>query len=102
MTHEYTLLLGGKVRAGEGAPEASAIAWAEDTVLAIGSDQAVRAISRGDSHMVDITGLEVVPLGASLEVGGPADLELRDAQRRSVAIVRGGHVAEGALPGVND
>ncbi len=99
MTHEYTLLLGGNVRPGGGAPDASAIAWAEDTVLAIGTDEAVRTISRGDSHMIDISGLEVVPLGESLEVGGPADLELLDEQSRSVATVRGGHVVEGALPG---
>jgi hypothetical protein len=98
MTHEYTLLVGGNVRPGGGAPQASAIAWAEDTVLMIGTDEAVRAISRGDSHIVNIAGLEVVPLGDSLEVGGPADLEVRDAQARPVAVVRGGHLIQGALP----
>ncbi|MDL2335252.1 MAG: hypothetical protein QFC55_04400 [Chloroflexota bacterium] len=98
MTHEYTLLLGGDVRPGGGAPNASAIAWAHDTVLMIGTDDSVRAISRGDSHMVDIRGLAVVPLGESLEVGGPADLKVLDADSGTVAVVRGGHVVEGAFP----
>jgi len=97
VSHLYTLLVGGVVRPGGGAPEASAIAWAHDTVLMIGSDEDVRAISRGDSHVVDIGGLVVVPLGETLEIGGPADLKVLDAKSNSIAVVRVGRVVEGAL-----
>jgi len=97
VSHLYTLLVGGVVRPGGGAPDASAIAWAHDTVLMIGSDEDVRAISRGDSHVVDIGGLVVVPLGETLEIGGPADLKVLDAKSNSIAVVRVGRVVEGAL-----
>lgn len=110
MTHEYTLLVGGVVIAGGGLPDASAIALAHDTVLLIGSDEDVRGISRGDSHVVDLGGRFVAPLGATpaatLEVGGPADLavfssdpRLADSPPVPVAVVRAGHVVEGSLSG---
>ena len=97
MSHLYTLLVGGVVSPGGGAPEASAIAWAHDTVLMIGSDESVRAISRGDSHVVDIAGMTVVPLGEKLEIGGPADLKVLDGNSNAIAVVRAGRVVEGAL-----
>ena len=97
MTHEYTILTGGTVLAGKGAPGCTAIAWAHDTVLLVGSDAEVRAISRGDSHFVDIGGLVVVPLGKTLEIGGPADLKLLGASSNVIAVVRAGRVVEGAL-----
>ena len=106
MTHEYTLLVGGTVIPGGGQPDVSAIAWAHDTVLLVGSDDAVRAISRGDSHEFDLAGRFVVPLdvGGTLEVGGPADLTVLSSDPRTapsppltVAIVRAGRVVEGAL-----
>ena len=122
MTHLYTILIGGTVIPGGGQPECSAIAWAEDMVIAVGTDDDVRAISRGDSHFVDLHGAFVVPLGkdgepswpveASLEVGDPADLALlasdprpgsarspADLAVQALAIVRGGRVVSGALPG---
>ena len=107
MTHEYTLLLGGTVMPGDGQPDVSAIAWAEEIVLALGTDDEVRAISRGDSHFVDLAGKVVVPLGETLEIGGPADMAVLSGHPQSgptttVAVVRGGNVVEGSLPGLHD
>jgi hypothetical protein len=98
VTHEYTLLVGGRVIRGDDAPDATAIAWAADTILAIGSDDEVRAISRGDSHVVDLAGATVMPpeSGTALEPGGPADLAIL-ADGRAVAVVRGGRVVSGSL-----
>lgn len=118
MTHEYTLLTGGRVIRGASRAEATAIAWAADTILAIGSDEEVRAISRGDSHFVDLAGNLVVPLGADegvrwplegiLEVGGRADLavlaadaDLASQGLKVLAVVKGGRVVNGALPGLH-
>ena len=119
MTHEYTLLVHGAVIAGRGEPDASAIAWAGDTVIAIGDDEGVRGISRGDSLVVDLDGLTVVPIGdrpvgswptgATLEVGGVADLAILDRDPRTadpaagpptavIAEIRSGRVLAGALP----
>ena len=125
MTHEYTLLLGGQVLGAPNHPRASAIAWAEGTVIAIGSDEEVRGISRGDSAMVDLRGATVIPLGtgigaawpadAELEIGAPADLAIlaRDPRSRRArgerpakvpleasALIRRGHVVSGSLPGI--
>lgn len=128
MTHEYTLLVGGVIIPGDDEPDASAIAWAGGTVIAIGTDAAVRAISRGDSHVIDLRGASVVPLapgsdavrppGARLEVGGPADLAVLDRDPRgtpfrapseasgaapvlALAVFRGGRLVAGALPGLS-
>ena len=119
MTHLYTLLIGGTVISGLDVPDVSAIAWAADTVIALGSDDDVRGASRGDSHVVDLQGACVVALGegadarwptdTTLEVGGRADLAVLegdprlmdvDAQRRlpALALVRGGRVVAGRLP----
>ena len=103
MTHEYTLLMGATVLPGPGRPSCEAIAWAHGTVLAIGSEAAVRAISRGDSRVVSYPGAFVVPLGEPLEVGGPADLLVLGAPpgpagrargERPLAVVRGGMIVE--------
>ena len=122
MTHQYTLLVGGIVIPGGGAPDATAIAWAGDTILAIGTDDEVRAISRGDSHLFGLGGACVSPLepgpdtasptGAPLEIGVRADLAVLDRdprlsdtgapatpRPRTLAVVRGGRVVAGALPG---
>jgi predicted amidohydrolase YtcJ len=119
VTHLYTLLVGGTVISGRDAPACSAIAWAEDTVIALGSDDDVRLVSRGDSHEIDLGGAFVVPLGtgsdphwppdATLEIGGLADLAVVESDPRrgdpspgrlpSVALVRGGRVVAGRLPG---
>ena len=122
MTHRYTLLVGGTVISGRDDPGTSAIAWAEDTVIALGTDEEVRAISRGDSHVHDLGGASVVPLGegadvrwppdGTLEIGGRADLAIVAADPRrvhasasagrpleAIAVVRGGRVVAGRLPG---
>jgi predicted amidohydrolase YtcJ len=126
VTHEYTLLIGGTVITGGDGPDATAIAWAEDTILAVGTDDEVRAISRGDSHLVDLQGAFVVPLardadagGASvgsgeavLEVGARADMavlardprpgpgeDAKAAPEPPLARIRGGRVVAGRLPG---
>jgi len=120
VTHRYTLLLGGRVLTGAAGPLVEAIAWAEDTVLATGTDAEVSAVSRGDSRTVDLRGAWVIPLSTAgevawptdtaLEVGGPADLAilLRDPRDSSttapalagevMAVVRGGRIVDGALP----
>jgi predicted amidohydrolase YtcJ len=100
MTHEYTILFGGVVIRGGGAPDATAIAWAEDTVLAIGDDEAVRSISRGDSCFVDLAGARVVPAvaGEVLEPGMRADLVVLSAALRPIATIQAGHVVQGRLP----
>ena len=119
MTHRYTLLIRGTVISGRNEPDVSAIAWAEDTVIALGSDDDVRGISHGDSHVIDLGGASVVPLGAGadacwpsdarLEIGGRADLAVLASDPRSLdararkrlsalALVRGGRVVAGRLP----
>ena len=120
MTHRYTLLVRGTVIPGRDEPDVPAIGWAEGTVIALGGDDDVGAISRGDSHVIDLAGATVVPLSpgpgawwpteATLEVGGRADLAVleRDPRRSdaparrplaALAIVRGGRVVAGRLPG---
>ncbi len=120
MTHRYTLLVGGTVISGRDEPDVSAIAWAADTVIALGSDDDVRGTSRGDSHVIDLRGASVVALGegpdvlwppdATLEVGGRADLAVLQGDPRRIdapagrrlsalALVRGGRVTSGRLPG---
>ena len=120
MSHRYTLLVSGTILPGGGAPDVTALAWAADTILAVGSDAAIAGISRGDSHVVDLGGAFVVPLDPSgdprwpsvaiLEVGGPADLAVLDHDPRALdarapgtlatlAVVRGGRVVAGRLPG---
>lgn len=119
MTHRYTLLVGGTILPGPGQADCSAIAWAEGTLLALGTDAQVRALSRGDSELRDLRGAYVVPVGAAdrvewppsttLEVGGPADLAILTADPRvgagraggldlGATIVRGGHAVLGSLP----
>ena len=120
MTHRYTLLIRGTVISGRDQPDVSAIAWAADTVIALGSDDDVRGTSRGDSHIIDLGGASVVALGegpdarwppsATLEVGGRADLAVLESDPRPIdapagqrlsalALVRGGRVVAGRLPG---
>ena len=123
MTHRYTIMLGGTILPGGDDPAASALAWAGDTLLAIGSDVSVGEISRGDSHVVQLNGSFVVPLAegsnvlwpsaATLEVGGPATFAVFDEDPRTTrgpggsgdpkvlptAVIRSGRLVTGALPG---
>lgn len=61
MTHRYTIATGGIVLGARGPeePPATAIAWAADRVLAVGPDDVVRAISRGDLTYLDLDGSAV-------------------------------------------
>jgi predicted amidohydrolase YtcJ len=105
MTHEYTLLLGATILPGGDAEPCEALAWALGIVLAVGPDAAVRAISRGDSHVIACPGAFVVPLEGQLEAGARADLAVYAADPRGadsaqpIAVIRGGHVVAGALSG---
>jgi predicted amidohydrolase YtcJ len=100
VTHEYTILTGGIVVCGGSAPDATAIAWAADTILAVGSDAAVRSISRGDSRFVELGGARVVPAvaGDVLEPGSRADFVVLAADRSRIAVLLAGRVVQGALP----
>lgn len=87
MTHEYVIALGGRVLCadGGGEPVPTAIAWAANSILAVGSDDAVTSISRGDSVFLDLAGCAVTPapsdpdaaerlLLAAVGAGRPFDL----------------------------
>ncbi len=85
MTHEYVIAVGGSIlgtaddgeteRATAATPAPTAIAWAADRILAVGSDAAVRSISRGDSTFIDLAGCAVTP--------APADLAAAEAAVRA-------------------
>jgi hypothetical protein len=85
-------------------------------ILLLGTNENVRSISRGDSHFVELGGAFVIPLGdpgnpgdapvwpptATLEVGGPANLAILDADpragpARTRALIREGQVIAGSL-----
>lgn len=99
MTHEYTLLLGATVLPGGGRPPCEAVAWAAGTVLALGTEAEILAISRGDSQILAFPGAFVVPDGGEpLDTGVPADLLVFEADPRAgdpgepQAVIRAGHV----------
>jgi len=81
MTHEYVIALGGRVQPhtlhGNDA-EPTAVAWAADRVLAVGADDIVRSISRGDSTFLDLDGCVVTAL--------PSDLASADALVHEVSL----------------
>ncbi len=63
MTHEYVIALNGRIEpdlSGDGV--STSIGWAADAILAVGPDDVVRAISRGDSTFLDLEGCVVTPL----------------------------------------
>jgi len=104
VTHEYTLLVNAVVLPGDDAPPCAALAWAEDTILALGTSGEIDAVSRGDSARFDVRGAFVVPAGASLEPGASASFDLLDrdprvpgATPRSLTAVRDGRVTTGSL-----
>jgi predicted amidohydrolase YtcJ len=95
-------MVGGIVRPGGGTPAATALAYAHDTVLAVGTDAEVRAISRGDSHVVDLAGRSILPAeGIVLEPGAPASFRVVDASAAVVAVIVDGRVVEGGLQGLH-
>jgi hypothetical protein len=103
VTHEYVILIGGLVNGtGHDGEAPTAIAWALDTVLAVGDDAAVLAISRGDSRVADLRGGLVVALdGGQLEAGGEASFSVLDPASRAVrAEIRDGQIVAGTLPGL--
>jgi len=59
MSHQYTIATRGVVLSTGLTPNPTALAWADGTVLAVGDDAAVRALSRGDSTFVDLAGRAV-------------------------------------------
>jgi hypothetical protein len=69
VTHEYVIAYNGIIEP-RGDVAATAIGWAATAVLAVGSDQAVRAISRGDSTFIDLRGGIVTPLPADIGRAG--------------------------------
>jgi uncharacterized Zn-binding protein involved in type VI secretion len=108
MTHEYVIATGGLILGADptAGASATAIAWAADRVLAVGSDEVVRAISRGDSTFIDLDGCAVTRHGyergleplepGPLEPGSPADLAFWAGDPpRIVATVRAGAFTDG-------
>ncbi len=75
MTHEYVIALHGRVDTGTAGAVPTAVAWAADHVLAVGTDDAMRALSRGDSTFLDLGGCVVTAL--------PDDLASADALVRA-------------------
>lgn len=101
MTHEYVVALGGRIegvtRTVDGRP-ATAIAWAADGILAVGPDDVVAAVSRGDSLFLDLAGAMVRVLAdeapGALEVGAPADLAFEADDGRRLATLRAGRFTD--------
>ena len=93
MTHRYTLLIGGTVITGRDEPDVSAIAWAADTVIALGSDDDVRGTSRGDSHVLDLGGATVVALDVGPDARWPPTQPSRSAVAPTLPCWRATRVA---------
>jgi hypothetical protein len=72
VTHEYTIALNGIVAPTPAGGTATAVAWAAEAVLAVGTDESVRAISRGDSTFLDLHGCTITPLPADPEAAADA------------------------------
>jgi hypothetical protein len=83
MTHEYIIGLGGQVLPDREGTGATAVGWAADAILAVGSDERVRAISRGDSTFLDLGGCVVTPLPADLDA---AEALVRDTTDGSLDV----------------
>ncbi len=86
MTHEYVIALNGHVEPDPGGEsEETALAWAESAILAVGPDDVVRAISRGDSHFLDLCGCLVTPLP---DAPSQADSLIREEHARGAEVAR--------------
>jgi hypothetical protein len=103
VTHLYTLLTGGRVVRGGGLPDATALAWAADTILVVGSDDQVASASRGDSMRIDLGGA-VVMAESVLEAGAPADFDVLPpgGDGMPIAQVRAGRLIGDRPPGWHD
>jgi hypothetical protein len=68
MSPEYVIAFHSRVEPDlSGVGEATAIGWAADAILAVGPDEVVRAISRGDSTFLDLGGCVVTPLPTDID-----------------------------------
>lgn len=86
MTHEYVIALSGHIEPDlTGDAEETALAWAAGAVLAVGPDEVVRAVSRGDSTFLDLGGCVVTPLPEDLADAASA---VREQARRPSDIGR--------------
>ncbi len=86
MTHEYVIALNGHIEPDPGGEsEETAVAWAAEAVLAVGPDDVVRAISRGDSTFIDLCGCIVTPLP---DAPSHADSLIREEHASAADIAR--------------
>lgn len=86
MTHEYVIALNGHIEPDPGGEaEETALAWAADAVLAVGPDDVVRAISRGDSTFLDLCGCLVTPLP---DAPSQADSLIREERASGADVAR--------------
>ena len=86
MTHEYVIALNGHVEPDPGGDsEETALAWAANAVLAVGPNDVVRAISRGDSTFLDLCGCLVTPLP---DAPSQADSLIREESARGADVAR--------------
>jgi hypothetical protein len=86
VTHEYVIALNGHIEPDPGGEaEETAVAWAADAVLAVGPDDVVRAISRGDSTFLDLCGCLVTPLP---DAPSQADSLIREEQATGADVAR--------------
>ena len=92
MTHEYVIGLGGRIEPhglGPSDTAPTAIGWAADRMLAVGSDDVARSISRGDSTFLDLGGCVVTAL--------PDDTGRAEALVREASVAGGSDLDLGAL-----
>jgi hypothetical protein len=86
VTHEYVIALNGHIEPDPGGDsEETALAWAADAILAVGPDDVVRAISRGDSTFLDLCGCLVTPLP---DAPSQADSLIREEHARGEDVAR--------------
>lgn len=86
MTHEYVIALNGHIEPDPGGDsEETALAWAAGAILAVGPDDVVRAISRGDSTFLDLGGCLVTPLP---DAPSQADSLVREKRAGAADIAR--------------
>ena len=86
MTHEYVIATNGRIEPSTlEDDEATALCWAEGAVIAVGPDDVVRAISRGDSTFLDLCGCLVTPLP---EAPSHADSLVREKRATGPEVAR--------------